>query len=208
MEASFRLPNSPAHFLDEPAEFSFMRPAREHTRLGALDRPPDRLALVSRYTDEDQLLERSLAHARATFGPEAAATAEVMEELADTYFEGKNFRRARELQQAALAIWVKLEGPGHAKAAHLRQQLGMTCHALGDHLAGELHIRQSLEIYGKIEERYRFEKEQEGKRRGELRKKKKLRRKGGRRAAGDLSDRSAGGSSSQGSGSGRASFRI
>ena len=206
MEASFRLPNSPAHFLDEPAEFSFMRPAREHTRLGALDRPPDRLALVSRYTDEDQLLERSLAHARATFGPEAAATAEVMEELADTYFEGKNFRRARELQQAALAIWVKVEGPGHAKAAHLRQQLGMACHALGDHLAGELHIRQSLEIYGKIEERYRFEKEQEGKRRGELRKKKKLRRKGGRRA-GDLSDRSAGGSS-QGSGSGRASFRI
>lgn len=206
MEASFRLPNSPAHFLDEPAEFSFMRPAREHTRLGALDRPPDRLALVSRYTDEDQLLERSLAHARATFGPEAAATAEVMEELADTYFEGKNFRRARELQQAALAIWVKVEGPGHAKAAHLRQQLGMTCHALGDHLAGEMHIRQSLEIYGKIEERYRFEKEQEGKRRGELRKKKKLRRKGGRRA-GDLSDRSTGGSS-QGSGSGRASFRI
>ena len=110
------------------------------------ERARSRAAVAAGAADEERLLERSLEHARAVFGERSEGMAETLGRLGEAHFESGAFLRARTAQQDALRLWRELCGGRSVEAARAMQALGLTLHALGDHVAGDQLLQHSQVI--------------------------------------------------------------
>jgi len=110
------------------------------------ERARSRAAVASGAADEERLLERSLEHARAVFGEHSEGMAETLGRLGEAHFESGAFLRARTAQQDALRLWRELCGGRSVEAARAMHALGLTLHALGDHVAGDQLLQHSQVI--------------------------------------------------------------